>query len=71
MTTMEEIEFIIKNPSKPEDNFKLTVAVESTLADIQRKISETYHGKPDPSLQTVLVQLLCPHSESQPPFGHT
>ena len=52
----DEIVFLIKNPSKSEDNFKLTVSLESTLADVQRLLSELYEGKPAPERQTVSIR---------------
>lgn len=47
------VTFAIKNPSKHDDAFKLSVPVSATVADIQARICKEYEGNPSPSLQTV------------------
>lgn len=49
----QQVTFLIKNPSKHDDSFTLSVPLSSSLADIQRKLAEEYEGKPSPGTQTV------------------
>ena len=43
----------ISNPGKVNYAFSLQVSLDTTLADLQKLISEQYEGKPAPSDQTV------------------
>lgn len=52
------VTFVIKNPSKHQDSFSLSVPSNASLADIQRKIADEYEGKPSPSSQTVRLAAL-------------
>jgi hypothetical protein len=51
----DKIVFLVKNPSRSDHSFRLVVSLGSTLADVQRLLSESYDGKPAPERQTVSV----------------
>ena len=53
-----KVAFVVKNPSKCED-FRLSVPLEATLAELQQLIAQGYEGQPEPSSQTVCLCLLC------------
>lgn len=51
----QDVTLIVKNPTRTEYDFKLTVNTGSTLLDLQKALQQTYDGKPDPACQTVIT----------------
>ena len=53
-TMAQDIEFVVKNPSRPQqEDFRLSVPASGTVRDVKLQLQRAYPGNPEPSSITV------------------